>query len=150
MSQLPSQPWLMISGYYDELLADPALLQSFPEDEWISFHELPYLGALCFHVVLRGSSPTDLPRAVGQGRVNFITNSDRKAMSEEVIPMAILVTNGVDKWSLGMVTIFCHSGQANVEPPAMFLTLLQWDSSELGIVAMKIFTNSPYFPWGLL
>ena len=44
----------MISGCYDELLADSILLQSFPEDKWTSIHELPYLCALCFYVVSEG------------------------------------------------------------------------------------------------
>ena len=36
-------------------------------------------------------------------------------MSEEAVPVGILVTNGVRKVSLGMVTTFCHHNQAKVE-----------------------------------
>ena len=118
----------MISGCYDELLADPTLLQSCPEDGWMSIHELPYLGALHFCVVSEGLFAWLIsPELWGQTVVNLITNSGRKAMSKEVIPMPILVTNGVDEESLGMVTIFCHSDQVKVEPLATHSTLLQWD-----------------------
>ena len=83
-----------------------------------------------------------------QARVDFTTNSAKKSMSEEIIPMAIFITNGVNEWSLGMETICCHSDQAKVEPLVMLPTLVQWDSHQLAMVVMKIFTNSPYFPWG--
>ena len=112
-------------------------------------HELPYHGVLHFHVVSEGLFAWLIsPELWGQARVNFVTNSGRKAMSKEVVPMAILVTDAVDEGSLGMVTIFCHSDQAKVEPSPAFSTLSQWDSPEPGIVMMKIFTNSPYYPWG--
>ena len=62
--------------------------------------------------------------------------------------MTILITDGVGKGKLGMVTIFCHSDQAKLEPLVMFPTLVQWDSHELAMVMMKIFTNSPYIPQG--
>ena len=64
------------------------------------------------------------------------------------MPMASLITDGVNKGKLGMVTIFCYSNQAKVEPSVMLPTLVQWDSHEPFVVVMKIFTNSPYFPWG--
>ena len=62
--------------------------------------------------------------------------------------MAILITDGVGEGKLGMVTVFSHSDQAKMEPSVMLLTLVQWDLHELAVVLMKIFTNSPYFPWG--
>ena len=43
-----------------------------------------------------------------------------------------------------MVTTFCHHDQAKVEPSEALSTLVHWDSSELNIVVVKIFTNSPY------
>ena len=61
--------------------------------------------------------------------------------------MAILITDGVGERKLGMVTIICHSDKAKVEPLVMLLTLIQWDSHEVAMVVMKIFTNSPYFLW---
>ena len=150
MSQLPSQPQLMISGCYDELLVDPTLLQMFPEDEWTSIHKLPYLGALHCHVVSEGLfNQLISPELWGQARVDFVTDSGRKATSEEVVPVAILVTDGVDEGTLGMATVFCHSDQVKLEPLAMLSTLLPQDSPVLGMVVMKIFTNLPISHGGL-
>ena len=61
--------------------------------------------------------------------------------------MVILITDGVGKGKPGMVTSFCHSDQMKVQPSVMLPTLIQWDSHEPAMVVMKIFTNSPYFPW---
>ena len=146
MSQLPSQPW--ISECYDELLTDVALVQSFPVKECMSTNDLHCLSVLHLCVV----SEELLPRLMslelwGQVRVNFTTNSGKRAMSEEIIPMAILITNGVGEGRLGTVTIFCHSDQAKVQPSVMLPTLFQ-DSHQLAIVVMKILTNLPYLPWG--
>ena len=76
MLQLPQ---LMISGCYDELLADLSLLQSFFEDKWTSVNELPHMGALCFCTVLEGLF-TQLVSLVlwAQTKVRFITSSSRK------------------------------------------------------------------------
>ena len=62
--------------------------------------------------------------------------------------MAIIITDGVGKGKLWMVTILCHSDQVNVESSVMLLTLVQQYLHELAMVVMKIFINSPYFPWG--
>ena len=108
----------MISRCCNELLMDPALLQSFPEDEWMSIHGLPYMGTLHFCLLCGVGGVlclTDLPELWGQARVDFVTNFSRKAMSKEVVPMAILVTDGVDEEIRGMVTTFFCSGQAKVE-----------------------------------
>ena len=45
-------------------------------------------------------------------------------MSKEVIPVAILVTDGVDKGRQGMATVFCHSdsGEGGVFSSAFDLT----------------------------
>ena len=40
------------------------------------------------------------------------------------MPMAILVTDGVGKGMLGMVTVFCHSDQVKVDPLVMLLALV--------------------------
>ena len=144
MSQLPQ---LMIPGCYDELLADLSLLQSFSEDKWMSVHELPHLGALCFCIVEGGLFFWLVSLELwSQARVEFITSSGRKTRSEEIIPMAILLTNRVGEGSLAMVTVFCRSDQAKGEPSVTPLTLFQLDSPELSIVVVKIFTNSLYVP----
>ena len=48
--------------------------------------------------------------------------------------MNILITDGVGKRKLRMVTVFCHSDQARVEPSVVLLTLIQWDSHDLAII----------------
>ena len=64
------------------------------------------------------------------------------------MPMAILITDGVGEGKLGMVTVFCCSDQAKVEPLVMLPTLVQQNLPEPAMVLMEIFTNSPYFPLG--
>ena len=84
----------------------------------------------------------------GKTGVDFVTNVGRKAMSAEITPLAILATDGVGKGSLGMVTTFCHSHQAKLEPLDALLTLVQPDSHEPSTVVVKVFTILPYPPWG--
>ena len=60
--------------------------------------------------------------------------------------MAVLVTDGVEEGSLGMVTTFCHHDQAKVESSEVLSTLCQWVSPKPSIVVVKIFANSPYLP----
>ena len=67
-------------------------------------------------------------------------------ISSEIIHMAVLIANGVEEGSLGMVTTFCHHDQAKVESSAVLSTLHQWDSPKPSIVVVKIFVNSPYLP----
>ena len=130
---------------------DPALIWSFPVGEWMSVDELCCPSTLHFCVVLGGLFTRLIsPYMWGQARVDFITSSTKRAMSKEITPMAILITNGVGTGSLGMVTTFCHSDQAKVEPSVMLLTLIQYDLHKLAKVVMKIFTNLPYFPMGVL
>ena len=97
----------MISECYDELL-----FQSFPMDEWISVNELAYLSALYFRMVSEGLFTRLIsPKLKGKVRANFITSSSKRAMSKKIIPIAILITDGVGKRSLGMITVFFHSDQ---------------------------------------
>ena len=112
----------------------------------MSINELPYVGTLCFWVVseehfIRLTSP----ELWGHAGMDFITSSGKRSMSKELVPMAILITDGVGKGSLGMVTNFCHSDQAEVEPWVMLSTLVHWELHEPAVVVTKIFTNSPYF-----
>ena len=89
----------------------------------MSVHELPYLGTLHFHVVSEGLFACLIsPELWGQAGVNFVTDSSRKAMSEEVVPTAVLVTNGVDEVSLGTATVSCHSNQVKVKPSIVLST----------------------------
>ena len=47
-----------------------------------------------------------------------------------------------------MVTTFCCHDQAKAEPTEVFSALVQQESPKPSVVVVKIFTNSPYLPWG--
>ena len=95
----------------------------------------------------RDFHPFDLHITVEKAGVEFITNNGWK-ISSEIIPMVFLITDVVKEGSLGMVTTFCHHDQVKVEPLEALSTLVQRDSLEPCVVVVKIFTNSPYLPWG--
>ena len=81
-------------------------------EKWTFVDELPCLNILhiCVvseHLFIRLISP----ELWGQARVDFTTNSGKRVMSEEIIPMGIIITDRVGEESLGMVTIFCCSDQ---------------------------------------
>ena len=78
----------------------------------------------------------------GQAGVGFISGGSEK-ISSEIIPMAVLITDGVQEGSLGMVATFCYHDQAEVESSEVLFTLCQWDSPKLSRAVVKIFTNSP-------
>ena len=69
-------------------------------------------------------------------------------MHDEIAPLAILITDGVGEEKLGMITSFCRTDQAKVEPLDALLTLVQWDFLKLGVVVVKVFTNLPHLQWG--
>ena len=121
----------MISDYYKELMADPSLLLSFLEEEWMSIHGLPYLHTIHFHVVLeRLFSWLTSSVLWGKAGTDFLIKVGRRAMSAEIAPLAILVTDGVSKGKLGMITAFCRTDKVKVEPLDALSTLVQWDSPE--------------------
>ena len=91
----------MISKCYEEILADPSVHQLFPEGEWRSIHELPFLGALQFLIELeRLFTHLTSPSMWGKAGVEFITSNSWK-ISGEIIPMAVLVTDGVGRGKSG-------------------------------------------------
>ena len=96
-------------------------------------------------VMIKDLSLFVIPPVWGQAGVEFISDG-RQRIRSEIIPMAVLITNGVEEGSLGMVTTFCHHDHAKVESLAMLSTLCQQDSPKPSVVVVKI--NSPYLPWG--
>ena len=124
------------------------LLQSFSEDEWMSIHGLPYVCAICFLIVserlFTQLTSSALWRKAG---ADFITNMGRRAMSAEIIPLAILVMDGVVRKKLGMITAFCRSDQVKVEPLDALSSFVCQDSPELGVVVVKVFTSFPQLLW---
>ena len=62
--------------------------------------------------------------------------------------MVILITNGVGESDLGMVMVFCHPDQARREACDALSTLCQYNSSELSVVVIRRYSNTPYIPRG--
>ena len=78
----------------------------------------------------------------GNAKVEFITNNGQK-ISREVIPMEILVTDGVGEGSLGMVTTFSCHNQAKLEASKALSALHQHASPEPSVVVVRMFAKSP-------
>ena len=62
--------------------------------------------------------------------------------------MAILITNGVGKGDLGMVTTFCSCNQVNMEASEALPTLHQHASPEPSVFMERRYTNIPFIPQG--
>ena len=84
---------------------------------------------------------------VGQAGVDVISSSNLK-ISGKIVPMAVLITNRVEKRSLDMMTTFCQHDQVKVESLEALSTFCQWDSPKPRVVEVRIFANSPYFTQG--
>ena len=151
MSQSSSQCQPTISDCYDELMADSFLLQSFSEEKRISVHGLPYMCAVHFCVLLeRHFTQLTSPALWGKAGADFIIYTSQRAVSAEIAPLAILVMGWVGKGKLGMITTFCRSDQAKVEPLDALLNLVHWDLPERGVVVVKVFTKLPLSPVAVL
>ena len=77
--------------------------------------------------------------------MEFVTSNNHK-ISEEAIPMVILVTDGVGDGNLGMVIIFCCHVQAKMETSDALSVLHQHDMLEPSVVVVRRYTNTPYIP----
>ena len=105
----------MISDRCKELMADPSLLQSFSEDEWMSIYGLPYVCTIHFCIVLeRLFILLTSPVLWGKAGANFIINTGQRAISAEIAPLAILVMDRVVEGKLEIITTFCRSDQVKV------------------------------------
>ena len=100
---------------YEEIVKDLALLSLFSPKEYSSIQELPCLGVLWFRLISEGyfacmASP-DNWRKIG---IEFLTLTSPKR-SQEATNSVILIINGAGKGDLGMVMVFCHPDQAQME-----------------------------------
>ena len=87
------------------------------------------------------------PDTWGKTGVEFITCTSWK-ISGEATPTAILITDGVGKGNLGMVTTFCHHDQAKIEASDAFSNLHQHDPLDPSMVVVRRYTNTHYIPHG--
>ena len=135
-----SQP--VIVDCYEELMADPSLLQSFSEDKWMSIHVFPYLHVIQFCIVSDGlfSQLTSLA-LWGKAGADLLTKVGRRAVSIETTPLAMLVMDRVGEGKLGLITAFCRTDQAKVEPLDALSTFVHCESPKPGVVVVKVFTN---------
>ena len=60
--------------------------------------------------------------------------------------MAILLTDGVIKGDLGMMTTFCSQNQVKMEALGVLDALHQCDSPEPSVFVVRRYTNTPYIP----
>ena len=60
--------------------------------------------------------------------------------------MVILITDGVEKENIGMVTVFCCHNPNKMEPSDAFPALCQCDTQEPSVVVVRRYTNTPYIP----
>ena len=83
----------------------------------------------------------------GQASVELISDSGWRIRSE-IVPMTVLITDGVEGRSLGIVTTFCHHDQAKdgVICSALHLTPMGLSLTKHSVV--RIFANSHYLLWG--
>ena len=114
-------------------------------------HELPFLGALQFWIVLERLFANFTSLSMwGKARVEFNANTSQK-ISAEIIPMEVLVSgNGVDRGKFGHDDyLLLPQDQAKVDPSDVLSTLLLTSTlPNWAVVVVKIFANLPYLPWG--
>ena len=70
--------------------------------------------------------------------------------SGETTNMAIPITNGDGERDLCMAMVFCHPYQAKMEACDALSGLNQCDSSELSLVVVRRYSNTPYIPRGMV
>ena len=90
----------------------------------------------------RGFSHLTSPAMWGTAGVEFITSNGQK-LSEEAIPMAILVTGGLAEGNLGMVTTFCCHNQAKIEASNALSIFHQCNVLEPNVVVVRRYTKTP-------
>ena len=85
------------------------------------------------------------PTIWGKTRVKYDTETSLRP-SGEAAPMAILITDGVGKGDLGIVTTFCSHNQVKMEVFEMFATLHQYNPHESSVFMVRQYTNTLFIP----
>ena len=137
-----------IACYYVKIVEDQGLLHWFPQEEYFSTQKLPCLGALQVRIVSEGFFTYNAsPDWWGKIGVEFVTITGPKK-SGEATNTVILITDRVGESDLGLVMVFCHPDQARMEACDALFALLQHDSSELSVVVVRRYSNTPNIPRG--
>ena len=83
------------------------------------------MGVLAFRLISeKFFTQVSSPTIWGKTRVEYVKKTGLR-LSGETAPMAILITNGVGKGDVGMVTTFCNHNQVKMEAPEVLATLHQ-------------------------
>ena len=80
--------------------------------------------------------------------VEFLTLTSLKR-GVETTDWEILITGGVEERDLGMVTVFCHCNQVKIEACDALSALCQCNSSELSVLVVGPYSNTPYISRGM-
>ena len=140
--------WPSIACCYVEIIEDQNLLHWFSQEEYSSTQNS--------HVWVLSNSDwywegfftcIASPSKWGKTGVEFVTLTCPKK-SGEITNMVILITDGVGESDLGMVIVFCHPDQARIEACDALSALHQCNSSELSVVVIRRYSNTPYIPRG--
>ena len=128
----------------DEIVEGPSLLGLFLGKECMSLLELPVMGVLWFRLISEEfftcvASPT----IWGRTGVGFVTKTSL-TVSGEVTPMVVLITNGVGKGDLAMVTTFCSHNQTRMEASEVLATICQHDLPMPRVSVVRGYTNNQY------
>ena len=130
-------------------MEDLTLPHLFSLKEYSSTQELPCLGALWFRLISEGFfTHIASPDMWGKTGVGFVTLTALKK-SGGTTNMAMFSTNGIGGRDLGMVMVFCHPDQARIKACNALSTLWQHDLSELSMVVVRRYSNTPYIPKGM-
>ena len=141
--------WPTTAKCYEEIVEDLTLLQLFLPEEYPSIQELPSLSTLQFRLISEGffahiASPNNWRKT----RVEFLTLTGLKR-SGEATNLVVFITNGAGEGDLGMAMVFCHSDPAKIEARAALSAPCQQDSSDLSMVVVRRYSNTPYIPRGM-
>ena len=106
------------------------------------------MGALQFRLISEGCFVhIASPDRWGKTGVEFVTLTD-PMKSGGTTNRVILITDGVEERDLGMVMVYCHHNQARIEACDALSTLNECNSSELSMVVVRRYSNTPYIPRG--
>ena len=130
-------------------MEDLTPLHLFSLEEYSSAQEFPYLCALQFRLISEGFfTCIASPDKQGKTRVEFITLTSLRK-NEETTNTVILITDRVGERDLGMVMVLCHPDQARIEAYDALSIFCQCDSSELSMVVVRRYSNTPYILRGM-
>ena len=112
----------------------------------MSLLELPVMGDLLFRLISEKFFTQVAPLTIwGKIGVESVTETHLR-LSGEVAAMAILMTDGLGKGDLGMMTTFCSHNQTELEASEALTAFHQHGLSEPRVFMVRRYTNTPFIP----